>query len=444
MAVNLISMFTDSIAKDLAGKAAGMLGESPKATETAVSNIFPALLGGMLGMSKQPSGAEQLFKMVTSPDIDTGMLDDIAGLLGGGAKTDSLLSMGGSLLGTLFGGKSNAVTDSIAKVAGINSTSAGKLLSLAVPLGLGFLKRQAVSNKLDAGGLMNLLLGQKDYLKTGLDSRVTDAMGFGDVTSFLNSVGGDAPAAAQRAAGRVSPPPPPPQPQKSGPNIGKWIAIAAAILIALWLLRSCGDDAERAAENAMESVEETAEKAAEVASDTAAAVGAAASDAADAVGDAASDAMDAVKEGFASLTLPSGETIDVLEDGFVESWVNYLKTGDGDNRFVFDALEFETDSARLASMSARQIGTVAAVLKAYPERYILVEGHTDNTGDSAYNAKLSLDRAQAVREALIARGIEPGRISAVGTGDANPVASNDTEEGRAQNRRVELVVVEPA
>ena len=429
MAVNLISMFTQYIAKDLAGKAAGMLGESPQATETAVSNIFPALLGGMLGMAKEPSGAEKLFKMVTQPDIDTGMLDNIG----------DLLSMGGSLLTTMFGGKSSAVADSIASVAGISSSSAGKLLSIAAPLGLGFLKRQATANKLDAGGLMNLLLGQKDYLKTGLDSRVTEAMGFGDVTTFLGSVAGAAPA-----AGRAATPPPAPPPQKSGPNFGKWLLIAGAILLALWLLRSCGDDAERAAEKAMESVEETAEKAADMASDAATAVGDAASDAADAVGEAASDAMDAVQEGLSALTLPSGDTIDVLDDGFVESWVNYLNTGEGDNRFVFDALEFETDSARLARFSDRQLDAVASVLKAYPTRYILVEGHTDNTGDAAYNAKLSLDRAQAVREGLIARGIDPGRISAVGTGDANPIASNDTEEGRAANRRVELVVVEPA
>ncbi len=438
MAVNLISMFTQSIAKDLAGKAAGMLGESPQATETAVANIFPALLGGMLGMAKEPSGAEKLFNLVTQPDIDTGMLDNIGDLLGGGPKTDSVLSMGSSLLSTMFGGKSSAVADSIANVAGISSSSAGKLLSIAAPLGLGFLKRQATANKLDAGGLMNLLLGQKDYLKTGLDSRVTEAMGYGDVSSFLGSVGGAAPGPARAAT------PPPPPPQKSGPNFGKWLLIAAAILVALWLLRSCGDDAERAAEQAMESVEETAEKAADMASDAATAVGDAASDAADAVGEAASDAMDAVQEGLSALTLPTGETIDVLDDGFVESWVNYLNTGEGDNRFVFDALEFETDSARLARISDRQLDAVASVLKAYPARYILVEGHTDNTGDSAYNAKLSLDRAQAVREGLIARGIDPGRISAVGTGDANPIASNDTEEGRAANRRVELVVVEPA
>jgi outer membrane protein OmpA-like peptidoglycan-associated protein len=436
-------MFTKSIAKDLAGKAAGMLGESPQATETAVANIFPALLGGMLGMTKEPSGAEKLFKMVTGPDIDTGLLDDVGSLLGGGSQTDSLMSTGSSLLNGLFGGKSNAVFDSIANVAGISSSSAGKLFRLAAPLGLSFLKKHAVENKLDAGGLVNLLLGQKDHLKTGLDSRVTDAMGFGDVTSFLNSVEGGAPAAARQAAAQVSQPPPP-QPQKSGPNFGKWLAIAAAILIALWLLRSCGDDAERAAENAMESVEKTAEKAVDAASETAAAVGEAASDAADAVSRTASDAVEAVKEGFASLTLPTGETIDVLEDGFVESWVNYLQTGDGDNRFVFDALEFETDSARLAGISDRQLDAVASVLKAYPARYILVEGHTDNTGDSAYNAQLSLDRAKAVREALIGRGIEPGRISAVGSGDANPIASNDTEEGRAENRRVELVVVDPA
>ncbi len=437
MAVNLISMFTNSVVKDLAGKAAGMLGEAPQATETAAANIFPALLGGMLGSSKGGSGAADLFKLVTSPDIDTGLLDNLGDLMGGGPKTDSVLSLGTTLLNGMFGTKTSALTDSISNIAGISSSSAGKLMAMMAPIGLGFLKRQVVDNKLDAGGLMNLLLGQKDYLKSGLDSRVTEALGYGDVTSFLSSVGGEAPRAAP-------PPPRAPEPQKSGPNFGKWLLIAAAILVVLFLLRSCGDDAERVASDAMQSVEETAEKAGEMAKDTAAAVGEAASDAADAVGDAASSAMEAVKEGFARLTLPSGETIDVMDDGFVASWVAYLDTGDGDNRFIFDALEFETDSARLAMSSNRQLDVVASVLKGYPASFIMVEGHTDNTGDSGYNAKLSLDRAQAVREALISRGIDPGRISAVGSGDAQPIDTNDTEEGRANNRRVELVVVEPA
>ena len=145
----------------------------------------------------------------------------------------------------------------------------------------------------------------------------------------------------------------------------------------------------------------------------------------------------------------SGETIDVLDDGFVESWVNYLNTGEGDNRFVFDALEFETDSARLANMSDRQLDAVASVLKAYPARYILVEGHTDNVQIGAAlfdrfptNWELSAARATAVVRFLQEKGeIEPERLTASGFSYYKPVASNESEEGRKQNRRIEIMLM---
>ncbi len=81
---------------------------------------------------------------------------------------------------------------------------------------------------------------------------------------------------------------------------------------------------------------------------------------------------------------------------------------------------------------------VAAVLKTNPSLRIVIEGYTDNVGTKAYNQKLSEERAMAVKRYLISKGIAEERLSTVGYGFAMPKASNETPEGRAQNRRVKL------
>jgi outer membrane protein OmpA-like peptidoglycan-associated protein len=85
------------------------------------------------------------------------------------------------------------------------------------------------------------------------------------------------------------------------------------------------------------------------------------------------------------------------------------------------------------------VESLVAILKAYPVVAVRLEGHTDNTGDPAANKKLSLDRAIVVKEIMIKSGIAEGRIATDGYGQEKPIASNDTEAGRAQNRRTELV-----
>jgi outer membrane protein OmpA-like peptidoglycan-associated protein/Mg-chelatase subunit ChlD len=107
-------------------------------------------------------------------------------------------------------------------------------------------------------------------------------------------------------------------------------------------------------------------------------------------------------------------------------------------------VQFERDRADITQASRRSIDNVVALMKAIPTLTIEVRGHTDSTngtGDPDHNAKLSQRRAEAVRDALVKRGIDAARITAVGFGDSRPVASNGTEEGRALNRRTEFVVV---
>jgi outer membrane protein OmpA-like peptidoglycan-associated protein len=102
---------------------------------------------------------------------------------------------------------------------------------------------------------------------------------------------------------------------------------------------------------------------------------------------------------------------------------------------------FDTGKATIDQRSNSLLDEVAAALKDHPEvKNVRIEGHTDNTGGAATNAKLSQSRAEAVREYLAARGVATERLTAKGYGDTQPVASNKTAAGREANRRTDFVV----
>jgi outer membrane protein OmpA-like peptidoglycan-associated protein len=144
------------------------------------------------------------------------------------------------------------------------------------------------------------------------------------------------------------------------------------------------------------------------------------------------------------LQLPGGVKVSVPEGSFNYSLHQWL-AGTTDiavpKRFIFDNLNFETGSTRLTTESVPTVESLVVILKAYPAAAVRLEGHTDNTGDAAANKKLSLDRAIVVKELLVKGGITEARITGTdGYGEEKPIAANETEEGRAKNRRTELVV----
>ena len=104
-------------------------------------------------------------------------------------------------------------------------------------------------------------------------------------------------------------------------------------------------------------------------------------------------------------------------------------------------ITFATDSAVFQTSFNRVLDSVAKVLKEYDQTLVQVVGYTDNTGTLAYNNQLSLKRAQAVATYLQNRGVSAGRLSVMGMGPSNPIASNSTAAGREQNRRVEITLV---
>jgi OOP family OmpA-OmpF porin len=101
---------------------------------------------------------------------------------------------------------------------------------------------------------------------------------------------------------------------------------------------------------------------------------------------------------------------------------------------------FAYDRSDLTPAGRAKVREVAAMLNKYPRRRVDVSSYTDAMGTDEHNQRLSERRAETVTQALIEDGVAPGRITTRGYGEANPVASNATAEGRAQNRRVEIIL----
>lgn len=101
---------------------------------------------------------------------------------------------------------------------------------------------------------------------------------------------------------------------------------------------------------------------------------------------------------------------------------------------------FATGSADLQGGSNRNLEKLVDFLNTYPDRNVLIEGHTDNVGSAQFNQNLSLQRAESVRQYLTDHGVQNGRLTVSGLGLERPVASNDSPTGRQQNRRVEVVI----
>jgi OOP family OmpA-OmpF porin len=107
-----------------------------------------------------------------------------------------------------------------------------------------------------------------------------------------------------------------------------------------------------------------------------------------------------------------------------------------------EGIHFEFDKATLKPEAMTVLDQAAALLKKHERVVVEVAGHTDSIGSEEYNQGLSERRATAVKDYLNSKGVRASRLTSRGYGESRPVASNDTDEGRAENRRVELIVLD--
>ncbi|HJO67872.1 MAG TPA: OmpA family protein [Sphingomonas sanguinis] len=121
--------------------------------------------------------------------------------------------------------------------------------------------------------------------------------------------------------------------------------------------------------------------------------------------------------------------------------VQVVRQGDDLLLNLPSGITFAYNSSQVQPQFRQTLDQVADILSQYKQTYIDVYGHTDSTGSDAYNQRLSEQRAVSVADYLASRGVQPARIGTRGFGKSQPIASNDTEEGRAANRRVEIKIV---
>jgi OOP family OmpA-OmpF porin len=125
---------------------------------------------------------------------------------------------------------------------------------------------------------------------------------------------------------------------------------------------------------------------------------------------------------------------------FAESTPDFSQVISSSGRYVTHGILFDTDSDHLKPESAPVIQAIARGLETNPNLRLLIEGHTDSVGSPEHNLDLSKRRAEAVKTVLTSQfKVDPARLSTTGLGATKPIDSNDTPQGRSQNRRVELV-----
>jgi outer membrane protein OmpA-like peptidoglycan-associated protein len=404
--MNLLDLLKQIFGGNFAALASNVLGESESNTKSAVTSMIPALLGSLVQKGSTPQGASSLLNMINSPQVDSGIVGNMSQLLGGGGNVNQLVNTGSSLINSLLGSNAGPLGNTLASMSGLSGSSISKLLALGAPFLFGGLKKLVGERGLNNSGLMSLLGDQAKSVQSAIDPRLAQAMNL-----RLPAVSGATREVAAEAAGGFN-------------KILPWlIGLLVLVPLLLWMSRSCSTKTAQEAANATSAAADATRNAAET---------------------TAQSAANAARSGAAalrSIQLPGGTNFDIPTGGFIDSLVAFLNgSAPAGQSFAFDAVTFESDSTRLASTSNDQLGQLAAVLKAYPTVVIAVEGHTDNTGDPAANKKLSEDRAAAVKDALVGMGVPAERVTSAGWGAEKPIASNDTEEGKLKNRRVEISI----
>jgi outer membrane protein OmpA-like peptidoglycan-associated protein len=109
--------------------------------------------------------------------------------------------------------------------------------------------------------------------------------------------------------------------------------------------------------------------------------------------------------------------------------------------FNAKSIQFATGSTRLLTTATKELDKLVDILNEHPDFRISIEGHTDNTGQAAFNQTLSEKRANAVKDYLVKKGISEDRLNAAGFGQTQPIEDNKTSKGRAANRRVDFKLV---
>jgi OmpA-OmpF porin, OOP family len=420
MAFNLLDMIKGGVSSDLISKAASMLGENSEGIQKAMTGAVPTILSGM--MSKVTDGAKA---------------DGLLNLLKSGSED------GGNIIASLFGDKSQAAADAIASHAGIKSESASKVLSMAAPLVSGGVSK-AMAGAGGLAGLAGLLFSNLGSIKAALPAGILDKIGIGSLDGLADKAKGlfGASALTGVAATVASTSTAHAADHGHGAHghhgddkkaavapfvkIFPWVAGLGVVALA-WFLMGRGTPSAETHGTGHEGHDTTHHEmpAAEIKAEV-------------------KDTMPELEAGVLGakykVKVASGTELDIPANGIEDRIIKFIEAKDQvvDKQiwFNFDRINFATGSSDLTKESMEQVNNMVEILKAYPAVEFKIGGYTDNKGKPTDNLLLSEKRAKAVMNAIVKGGVEAPRLRAEGFGDQFPEATNDTEEGRAKNRRI--------
>jgi len=436
MSVNLLDLAQGYMSDAIIEKASSSLGISSELTKSGMNLVLPALLGGIMNKASTSSGASDLLNMMNRSEFGGSFLDNIGDQFGG--SNNSMLDLGGNLLGSLFGNKLGGITDLIGSTIGSKSGISSTLMKFGLPLLLGVVKKTV--GKGGIKGLLGLLGGQKDYLKkaspSGFMDKIMGSLGGGSLDNLTNNLSAQTRETVSDIKENVEK-----GVEKSGNKWLKYLAIAALALLAYYLWQNYKGDATEVKQNVENVVTDIKDSTIKATSNII--------DDANALYNAGDNLVGKTIKGFENLgefikiKLADGTELIVPSKGLEYQLVSFIKSDkavDKTTWFDMRRILFKTGSADLDNRSMNQIKNLEEILRVNPNVGIKIGGYTDNTGDAALNKTLSANRATAVMKALIKQGVDPNRLSAEGYGKEHPIADNGTDIGRALNRRVAVRV----
>lgn len=429
MKENVIDILKNAFTEQSVTSIGKHVGIETKQAKDGIDAIIPTILAALLhnntALSKTPDWLSTLSGLFN--DKDENIQAERFDFLTLGVKGKEILS-------GLFGAKSANISDAVAQKAGISKERTDGLLSAVVPIVLAYLTNWMKKKDWSFANLMGNLTENKSAIATALPAGLSAAAFFDFTSSNTNSIPPakdpvmTKPMAEQ--ANTTTPPPPNVEEEKSENNWLNWLLWLVLIVLLLWLvIRSCNRNKE--AEQVVPA--DTTEIVTDTITNTVL-VNGTLNEYGDWVYEVGNDI---------ELTLPDGVVLQVgsrsVEYRLVE-FINSNKPVDKDTWFSLDRLYFETGSATLKPQSQQQVKNIAAIMKSYSDVNLKIGGYTDNTGSEDLNMRISQERANVALQSLVDLGVSADRLKAEGYGAQHPIANNETEEGRAQNRRIDVRV----
>jgi outer membrane protein OmpA-like peptidoglycan-associated protein len=399
MATSIIDTLAQFVSPTLTTKLSATTGEPAANIEKGLRAAITTMVGGLAARASDPESIGQIYGAAIDPTNDTSVFDSSEHLITRVTTGADRTASSNFIQSLLFGNRESSVVDALATHAGVTATTARSLLSIATSLVMAYLGKIIRTETLDASALASRLIGERETVASRLPA---------GMSKFFPTLGTmereRVPAEpVSRVASDVRP-----------RSAWAWVLPVMLAALGAWaLIAFLNHPVER--KSALNTREPRA------------------------VGTSGLADREPPRE------LPGGVSLRFPRNGTEAKLLSFIQGSapvTTDTWFEFDRLNFETDSAVIRADSRDQLSNIAAILKAYPAARVKIGGYTDNVGRAEANTQLSRARAESVRDALQRLGVDSSRVQAEGYGDQHPIADNNTSEGRANNRRVAILVTE--